>query len=97
MGCAGAAYLLCIGLSSLASGTDVGEPGLMAAYGVLAFMLFLLSARLLRNGNWKGVLFCGAALTLFSVLGIMSVGLFLLPGSVFVFLPSAIQVLENRG
>jgi hypothetical protein len=95
-GCAGSAYLLYAGLASLAAGTDGDNAVLMSAYGILSLLAFLLSAYYLKKANGKGVLYCGAALTLFSVLGMMSVGLVLLPGSLLIFIPSAIHRLEHR-
>jgi|HigsolmetaAR204D_1030405.scaffolds.fasta_scaffold00164_29 hypothetical protein len=94
-GCAGSAYLLYAGLASLAAGTDGDNAVLMSAYGILSLLAFLLSAYYLKKANGKGVLYCGAALTLFSLLG--SVGLYLLPGALLVFVPVAIYKLENRG
>ncbi|CAG5086190.1 Protein of unknown function [Thermobacillus xylanilyticus] len=92
-GCAGSACLLYAGLASSGSGDD---SVLMVAYGILSLLAFLLSAYYLKKANGKGVLYCGAALTLFSVLGMMSVGLVLLPGSLLIFIPSAIHRLEHR-
>ena len=77
-------------------GTDGDNAVLMSAYGILSLLAFLLSAYYLKKANGKGVLYCGAALTLFSVLGMMSVGLVLLPGSLLIFIPSAIHRLEHR-
>jgi len=93
-GCLGSAYLLGIGIST--SGGEASESGLMVAYGILSLLACLLAACLLKNSNWIGALYCGIALTIFSLLGIMSVGLFLLPGSFMILVPSAIRVLESR-
>jgi threonine/homoserine/homoserine lactone efflux protein len=97
IGCTGSLYLLYTGISSLASKTDGSNAVLVISYSILSLLLFLLSGYLIKKSNWKNALYCGAALTLFSILGMMSVGLFLLPGSVFILMPSAIYLLENKG
>lgn len=93
-GCLGAAYLLRVGWSSPSSMAD--DAPLIALYGALSLSVFLLSAWFLASSNRKGVLCCGAGLAIFTVLGIMSVGAFLLPGAFLLLVPSAIRVLEGR-
>jgi hypothetical protein len=96
-GCLGSAFVLRAGISSPAAMPDNADSALVAACGVLSMLGFLLAADLLKSANWKGVLHCGAALTVFSLLGIMTVGSALLPGAMLILVPAAIHMLENRG
>ncbi|MFC0212879.1 hypothetical protein ACFFK0_10440 [Paenibacillus chartarius] len=96
LGFIGALYLLYIGISSLTYNNDDSNAVLIISYGILSLLIFLLSAYFIINANWKSTLFCGAALTVFSILGMMSVGLFLLPGSFLILITSAIYMLENK-
>ena len=95
LGCLGSVYLLYTGISSLAAMTGHDDSVLVIVYGFLSLLVFLLSAYLLKNANWKCALYCGAALPLLTLFGVMSVGLYLLPGSLIIFIPSAIHRLEH--
>ncbi|WP_123039341.1 hypothetical protein [Cohnella candidum] len=65
-------------------------------YGIAFLVTFLVIACLVTRGNWKWCLFIGVCCTLFSLIGMFSIGSALIGGSLYVSIHSFLNVMRQR-
>lgn len=100
LGAAGSAFVAYMGLRDMYDfsppDTEYGNAKLFLMYGSVFLALFLVTGLLVGRGQWKPVLIIGAVCTLFSGLGLFSIGPFLILGSLTVTVSGLVGALTRK-
>jgi hypothetical protein len=100
VGITGSVWLTIIGLydvNNFASETIEYHNGmLIIKYGLAFTLIFLITLWLMNKQYWKRCLLIGFLCTAFSVLGLFSIGPYIIWGSFFIFLYSFVNVMRLR-
>jgi hypothetical protein len=100
LGIAGAVWITIIGLldiNNFGSETSEYHNGMLfVKYGSALVLIFLVSLWLMHKQYWKLCLIIGFLCTVFSVLGLFSIGPYIIWGSLFTFVYSFVKVLRLR-
>jgi hypothetical protein len=100
LGIAGSIYIIVIGLDYIytfgSQTSDAYNGRLMTTYGAIFLGIFLFTSWLMSKRYWKSCLVIGILCTLFSVLGLFSIGPFLFVGSFIILVHSIANVVRSR-
>jgi hypothetical protein len=100
LGIAGSLWLAIIGLLDVSNyGSDTSEYHngmIFIKYGLAFFLIYLVTLWLMSKQFWKLCLLIGFLCTAFSVLGLFSIGPYIIWGSFLIFISSFINVMRLR-
>jgi hypothetical protein len=100
MGITGSIWLAIIGLrdvNNFGSKTSEYHNGMIfVKYGSTFTLIFLVTLWLMNKQNWKMCLTIGFLCTVFSVLGLFSIGPYIIWGSLFILIFSFMNVMRIR-
>jgi hypothetical protein len=100
VGITGSVWLAIIGLldvNNFGSETSEYHNGMiLVKYGSAFILIFLATLWLMNKQYWKRCLLIGFLCTAFSVLGLFSIGPYIIWGSLFIFLYSFLNLLRLR-
>lgn len=100
LGMAGSVWLIAAGwqeMQGFDSQTAEYHNGMLfVRYGIISLAVFLVIAGLVARGYWKWCLLIGVCCTLFSLVGMFSIGSALIGGSLYVTIHSFFNVMRQR-
>jgi hypothetical protein len=100
LGIVGSIYIIILGIHDIYGfGLQTSEHYngvLFTTYGTLFLVIYLFTMWLMNKRYWKSSLSVDIACTIFSILGLFSIGPFLFLGSFIILVQSFINVLKSR-
>jgi hypothetical protein len=100
LGISGAIWITIIGLLDInnygSKSSEYHNGMLISKYGSVFVLIFLFTLWLMIKQHWKLCIIIGFFCTAFSVIGLFSIGPYIIWGSLFIFVYSFIKVLRLR-